>query len=72
MTMMNELQSGPVATQWLNKAEIAHHYRCSVRHINKLMGRRILPFLKMGRFVRFDPAACDQAMKRYQTTPILT
>jgi hypothetical protein len=31
------------------------------------MSRRILPFVKIGRFVRFDLAACDQAMKNYQT-----
>ncbi len=72
MTMMNELESGPAATQWLNKVEIAQHYRCSARHINKLMKRRILPFLKMGRFVRFDRSACDQAIKAFQTRTVLS
>jgi excisionase family DNA binding protein len=65
--MQNE--SSPIlsATQWANKGEIARHFKCSARHINKLMRRRILPFVKIGRFVRFDVAACDQAMKSYQT-----
>jgi hypothetical protein len=72
MTMLNELKSSPTATQWRSKSEIAHHYRCSVRHINTLMGRRVLPFLKMGRFVRFDAAACDQAMNKYQTRSLLS
>jgi hypothetical protein len=68
----NEQTSTPVATQWLNKAEIARHYDCSVRHINTLMKRRVIPFLKIGRFVRFDRAACDHAMKGYETKTILT
>jgi hypothetical protein len=57
--------------EWLNKTQIARHFKCSTRHINKLMNRRILPFLKLGRFVRFDLAACDQALKKYQTTSLL-
>ena len=56
-----------LTTRWANKAEIAQHFKCSTRHLNKLMRRRILPFVKIGRFVRFDVSACDQAMKIYQT-----
>ena len=55
-----------VRTQWLNKNEIARHFRCSVRHVNNLMSSRVLPHVKIGRFVRFDQAACDAAMKHYQ------
>ncbi len=69
--MNDEIKSNPAAAQWLNKAEIADHYKCSERHINKLMERRVLPFLKMGRFVRFELAACDQAMRRYETRSVL-
>jgi excisionase family DNA binding protein len=65
--MQTETIANESGTEWLNKAEIAQHFRCSVRHINKLMRRRILPFLKIGRFVRFDRAACDSAIKAYET-----
>ena len=65
--MQNEPSSNCQATQWVNKAEIAQHFKCSIRHVNALMRRRILPFVKIGRFVRFDIAACDQAMKNFQT-----
>jgi hypothetical protein len=65
--MQNESSSNCQATQWVNKAEIALHFKCSIRHVNELMHRRILPFVKIGRFVRFDVAACDQAMKNFQT-----
>jgi hypothetical protein len=65
--MQPEENINPTGIQWLNKLEIARHFKCSIRHVNKLMSRRILPFVKIGRFVRFDLAACDQAMKNYQT-----
>lgn len=64
--MQDESNLNRPDTEWANKAEIAQHFKCSARHINKLMRRRILPFVKIGRFVRFDIAACDQAMKNYQ------
>ena len=71
LIMNDKMKNNPGVTQWLNKAEIADHFKCSERHINKLMERRVLPFLKMGKFVRFDLGACDQAMRRYETKTIL-
>jgi hypothetical protein len=56
----------PITAQWANKNEVALHLRCSPRHVNNLMRCRVLPHVKIGRFVRFDLAACDQAMKHYQ------
>ncbi|HZR17849.1 MAG TPA: hypothetical protein VFE51_11025 [Verrucomicrobiae bacterium] len=69
--MNDETKNNSEAGEWLNKAEIADHYKCSERHINKLMERRVLPFLKMGRFVRFDRKTCDEAMRRYETRTVL-
>jgi len=66
-SMQNEDNNKPLPVDWVNKSDIARHFKCSVRHVNELMNRRILPFLKIGRFVRFDLAACDEAMKKYQT-----
>ena len=53
-------------TEWRTKEEMAQYYRCNVRTVTNLMRRRILPFVKIGRIVRFDLAACDSAMRRYQ------
>lgn len=53
---------------WVGKAELAAHLKCSPRHINNLMRRRILPYIKAGRFVRFDLADCDRAMRKLQVT----
>lgn len=67
---MNEqnqpIQSTPSAqSPWLNRKRIADYYGCNVLTISNLMRRRILPFLKIGRFVRFNVAKCDSAMEKY-------
>jgi len=49
------------------KREIAAHYQCNIRTITKFMKRKILPFEKEGRRVRFDLAACDRAMAKYRS-----
>ena len=49
-------------TKW----EIAAHFQCNVRTATKLMKGRILPFVKIGRWVRFDVVDCDQAMEKYE------
>lgn len=57
--------------EWLTKREMAKHFKCSERHINNLMKRRVLPYVKMGRFVRFDLAACDLSVKTIQVKSVL-
>lgn len=51
------------ASPWRQKNEIADYYRCNVRTITNLMQRRILPFVKIGRLVRFIVTECDLAME---------
>jgi hypothetical protein len=52
--------------QWRTKAEMAEHFRCHIRTITKYMKRRILPYAKLGRWVRLDLAKCDKAMKKFE------
>ncbi len=59
-------QSLPPGIQWKTKAQIAAHFTCHIRTMTKYMKRRILPFVKIGRWVRFDLAACDKAMKKFE------
>ncbi|KAF0178509.1 MAG: hypothetical protein FD161_1814 [Limisphaerales bacterium] len=40
--------------------------RCSVRTISKLMRRGVLPYCKLGHFVRFDLEECDRAMEQFR------
>lgn len=67
---MNEPESEltiPIpSSPWRRKEELADYYRCNVRTITNLMRRRILPFVKIGRLVRFNIAECDLAMSKYR------
>ena len=45
---------------------MAEHYGCSTRMIDKLMRGHVLPFVKLGRFVRFNVVECDKAMEKYK------
>jgi len=67
---MNErttLESHGAGKNWKTKREIACHFKCNIRTVTKLMKRRILPFIKTGRFVRLDLGACDQAIEKYRS-----
>jgi len=50
---------------WLTKALLAKHYEVSLRTITKWMSVGLLVYLKVGRVVRFDLAACDASLKQY-------
>jgi len=50
---------------WLTKALLAKHYEVSLRTITKWMSFGLLVYLKVGRVVRFDVAACDASLKQY-------
>lgn len=51
---------------WRNKKQLAEHYGCSTRTIEKLMRGRVLPFVKIRRFVRFNVIECDKALEKYK------
>jgi excisionase family DNA binding protein len=40
------------------------------RHIQRLVAERRIPFVKVGRFVRFDPAALDVWLDAQRVEPI--
>lgn len=64
----NNPETGEV--RWVNKRELARHFACSPRTINNLMARRILPYSRIGKILRFDLAACDRAMQRFRTRSV--
>jgi len=63
---MNTNPNTNEAKDWKSKREIAAYFKCHPRTINNFMRRRILPFVKVGRFVRFDPEECDRALARFK------
>ena len=72
---MNDHESQFAASEpmspWRLKQEIADHYRCDLRTITNLMRRRILPFVKIGRILRFNIEECDRAMNKYKRPSML-
>jgi excisionase family DNA binding protein len=40
----------------LSIEELAEHLGVTVRHVRRLIAERRVPYLKVGRLVRFDPA----------------
>lgn len=56
----------PDNTGWLTKKEIAGRYSVSERQIDYLRKKKILPYYVVpSRCIRFDPQACDRAMKKF-------
>jgi excisionase family DNA binding protein len=47
--------------------ELADHLGVTVRHVRRLIAERRVPFVKVGRFVRFDPAAITAWLGRSTT-----
>lgn len=52
-----QLRSPATLPRLLNIDEVAAHLGVTTRHIRRLVAERRIPYLKVGRFVRFDPAA---------------
>jgi excisionase family DNA binding protein len=67
-----EIDSPPTLTQsgLFNRKQIADYLGVSERTVSNLMRRRIIPVIKFGRSVRFDPVAVHKAMIRYQIEAI--
>jgi excisionase family DNA binding protein len=58
--------SAKTAPKWMDRNQIAEYYGVSVRTVSNLMSRRYLPYSKLGRIVRFDVQACDEAFKSFE------
>lgn len=64
------IDSAPMAFAarlWKTKREMADYLGCTQRHINTLMRRRVLPYIKHRGFVRFDLEECDRALEAFKT-----
>ncbi len=50
----------------LTREQLANRYHVSIRTIQKWKTRRRIPFIQIGRVVRFDAASCDKALKKWE------
>jgi excisionase family DNA binding protein len=49
-----------LSTQLLTIEQLAERLGITVRHVRRLVAERRLPYYKVGRLVRFDPAEISQ------------
>jgi hypothetical protein len=64
--MPNELKPNQTNRAFTNTLGLASRYEVSPRCIQNWVARKILPALKIGRTVRFNVAACDKALARFE------
>lgn len=60
----------PVMEKYTNRHGIAERYHLSLGSVKNLMRRRILPYSKIGRIVRFDVARCDEAISAFEVSSV--
>ena len=59
--------SGLDAVKMVTKEQIALRYSVAIRTVDYWMSRHIIPYVKpSARCVRFDTAACDAALARFE------
>ena len=51
----------------INEQELAKELRVSLRHVTNLRARKLLPFLRLGRAIRYDRAAVERALAKLET-----
>ena len=53
-----------------DKQGLAREVKCSVRTVDNLMAKRAIPFIKLGRLVRFDVAKVKAALARFEVREV--
>ena len=66
----NEIQFTFMNRNWKTETEIAEHFGIAKRSVRNLRKRRILPVTIIGRIVRYDLAACEEAWRKFQRTAL--
>jgi hypothetical protein len=55
---------------WVTRAKLARHFAFSLRTVANLQKRRVLPYVKIGRLVRFNINKCEQALIQFERKSI--
>lgn len=56
--------------RWLSAIQLAAHLGISRRSVSNLMRRRVLPFVKIGRLLRFDIESCERALRQFESLDV--
>lgn len=49
---------------YITEDELARELRISQRHLINLRNRRLIPHIRLGRAIRYDPVAVDKAIEK--------
>jgi hypothetical protein len=55
---------------WVTREKVAQHFDFSLRTVANLQKRRVLPYVKVGRLVRFNINKCEQALIQFESKSI--
>jgi hypothetical protein len=56
----------PIALErWVSKKELAEHFKISVRTTDNWMKRKLLPYIRIGKNVRFKLSEADETINHY-------
>lgn len=73
VTAVTEGVSNPsFSSKWATRAQIRVRFQICERSLTSLMKKKVLPFVKIGRIVRFDIPACDEAFKAFERRSVVT
>ena len=53
---------------WVGKLALASFFGVSVRTTTNWMQRRVIPYVKIGRTLRFNLADCERAVRSFEMT----
>lgn len=66
---MNSQPQNPHSKLW-TAADVSQHFRVSRRCITNWINARIIPCVRVGRVLRFDPERVREALARYERQEI--
>lgn len=50
----------------LREKEQAKQLKCSLRHLVNLRNKRLIPFIRLGRSIRYNPIAVARALEKLE------
>jgi hypothetical protein len=56
--------------KFVTSEEILNQLGCSSRHLANLRARRLIPFFRLGRLIRYDPEAVARALAKLEVKEV--
>jgi hypothetical protein len=62
-------ESGRALPVLLDEKAVAAMLSITQRHLRSLRAQRLVPFIRLGRLIRFDPSAVAEAVSKLEVKP---